>query len=122
MEPFVTTVEIVGNTLEVHLIGWNQLWALKRGFRIPLAHVERAELASPDVTPQGLRAPGTYFPGGRHIAGTWRSRSGKEFWNVRDRSRAVLISLTGEPYTRLVLQVPDPEATVAAIESARAAA
>jgi hypothetical protein len=115
----VTTVEISGNDLVVRFNGLNQLWALKRGFTIPLAHVQQAGLASPGITPNGLRAPGTFIPGGRLIAGTWRSGNAKEFWNVRDRTRAVVTALNGEPYTRLVLQVPDPGTTVAAIESAR---
>lgn len=115
----MTTVEIIGTDLVVSLTGLDQLWALKRGITIPLASVEHAGLAAPGITPDGIRAPGSYIPGGRLIAGTYRSRRGKEFWSVRNRARAVVIALNDAPYTRLVIQVPDPEATIAAIEVAR---
>ncbi|MYX36222.1 hypothetical protein GTY85_22620 [Streptomyces sp. SID8377] len=41
----------------------------------------------------------------------------KVFWDVKDRSKALVIELADEQYARLVLQVDDPRATVALIES-----
>jgi hypothetical protein len=40
------------------------------------------------------------------------------FWDVHDAAKAVVIELTGDPYTRLVIQVDDPAATVAQVEHA----
>lgn len=50
------------------------------------------------------------------IAGTFHQEGEKVFWDVKDRSKAVVIELSDEQYARLVLQVDDPRATVALIE------
>jgi hypothetical protein len=115
----VTTVEIDGDRLRVRLTGWDKVWAMKSGLDVPLDLVRSVEPAPLDLKPRGLRAPGSYWPG-LIAAGTYRRRGGKEFWSVRDKSRAILIDLEDESYDRLVLQVPDPHATLAAIRNALA--
>ena len=112
-----TTIALNDDRLDISVEGWDKVWALKGGFDIPLAHVRAAEIAPAGIKPQGIRAPGTAVPG-RYLAGTWRGRSGKEFWNVRDKANAIVIELTGEDYDRLILEVDDPAATVAAIQAA----
>ena len=41
-----------------------------------------------------------------------------EFWNVRDKTNAIVIELADEDFNRLILDVEDPAATVAAIQAA----
>jgi hypothetical protein len=108
----MTEVAIVGDRLRVRLSGWDRVWALKREIEVPLSQVRSVEPAPPGLHPRGLRAPGSHLPG-VITAGTYRRRSGKEFWSVRSKSRAVVIDLAeGASYDRLVLQVPDPNATL----------
>jgi hypothetical protein len=113
----MTTVEIAGDRLHVHLDGWDRIWAFKRDLEFPLSHVLGVEPVPPGARPRGLRAAGTYWPG-LIAAGTYRRRSGKEFWSVRDRTRAIEIRLNDDAYDRLVLQVPDPAETIATIRRA----
>ena len=113
----MTVVEIVGDRLRVRLDGWDRVWAFKRELEVPLAHVRGVEPAPAEIRPRGLRAPGSYWPG-LIAAGTYRRRAGKEFWSVRDRSRAVVVHVADDAYDRLVLQVPDPSATIAEIRRA----
>jgi hypothetical protein len=113
----MTTVEIVGDRLCVRLNGWDKVWALKSRLEVPLARVRAVALAPADIKPRGLRAPGTYWPGAI-TAGTYRRRRGREFWSVRDKRNAVVIDLEGADYDRLVLQVPEPAATVSSIRAA----
>jgi len=40
------------------------------------------------------------------------------FWDVHDPQKAIVIRLKDERYARLVIEVDDPPATVAAIEEA----
>ncbi|MFF0446689.1 hypothetical protein ACFYT4_09785 [Streptomyces sp. NPDC004609] len=109
-------VSIDGDNLIVEIEGLGKLWALKSRLAIPLAHVRGATI-DPGIVrePKGLRSPGTHFPG-LIVAGTYRTDGGKVFWDVRDPAKAVVIELTDERYTRLVVQVADPRATVALIE------
>lgn len=115
-------VELSSGTLVVHVEGADKLWALKSQLEMPLAHVSGVRLA--DAADQGIykgaRLPGTNVPG-VITAGSFHQKDGWVFWDVHHLDRAVVLSTHDEKYTRLVVEVDDPEATVAAIEAALAA-
>jgi hypothetical protein len=113
----MTAVTIDGETIRVSLEGMDKIWALKRELEIPLAHVRAAAVAPAGIKPWGIRAPGTSIPG-RYRAGTWRGSGTKEFWNVRDDEKALVLDLDGDEYTRVVIETAEPNEVVAAIESA----
>lgn len=110
-------IEIDGQTLRVAMIGLDKVLALKSTIDIPLDHVRSAELA-PEAAHgyHGLRFPGTYLPGvitaGSFFNGQWL------FFDVHDASKAVKIDLDHEHYAALIVEVPDPDATVTAISGA----
>jgi hypothetical protein len=110
-------IEIDGDSLRVDVVGLDKVLALKSSIEIPLNHVLAAELA-PDAARgyHGLRLPGTYFPGvitaGSFFNGQWL------FFDVHDASKAVKIDLDHEHYAALIVEVPDPAATVTAITGA----
>ncbi|MFJ7909515.1 hypothetical protein [Kitasatospora sp. NPDC096204] len=111
-------VGIDGDSLVVEIEGLDKLWALKSRLVIPLANV-RGATADPGIAkePKGIKAPGTYLPD-VITAGTFHRDGERVFWDVHDASRIVVIELADEKYARLVVQVADPQATVALIESA----
>lgn len=111
-------VHIEGDDLVVVIEGLNKLWALKSTLTIPLANV-RGATADPGITrePAGFRSPGTHLPG-TITAGTYRKDGERSFWNLRHRQEAVVIELTGERFSRLVLGVDDARATADRIERA----
>jgi hypothetical protein len=96
----------------------DKLWAFKSSLTIPLANV-RGATADPGIAadPKGIRAPGAHVPG-VITAGTFHLDGEKVFWDVKDPSKAVVIELADERYTRLVLQVDDPRTTVTLVENA----
>jgi hypothetical protein len=103
----------------VDVEGMDQLWALKSRLEIPVSHVTGAE-ADPEVALgwwKGLRAAGTYMPG-VIAAGTFYQEGEKVFWDVHDPHKTVVIHLRDEKYSRLVIEVDDPPATVEAIQEA----
>lgn len=112
-----TRVEAIDDRLRIRLKGWAKVWALKGCLDVPLAAVQRAEAAPAGIKPRGLRAPGAYLPG-VIAAGTYRRRGGKEFWSVRNPARAIVISLAGADYDRIVIEVADPAATLAVLHAA----
>ncbi len=114
----MTTIDITATELVVRLSGWDRLWALKRKLTIPLAHV-RGAAVDPEAKDRfaGIRLPGSHVPG-VVTAGTFRWRKQWWFWSVRKRENVIVVDLENERYAQLVLEVEDPEATVAAIERA----
>ena len=112
-------VELAEDTLVVHVQGMDRLWSLKSRLEIPLSHVVGAE-ANPEVAQgwwQGIRTGGTHVPG-VITAGTFYQEGERVFWDVHDPENTVMIRLRDERYNRLVIEVEDPHATVAAIREA----
>jgi hypothetical protein len=60
---------------------------------------------------QGLRAPGTGFPG-VIMVGTWRSRDGVTFAVCHGRRPALVLDLQDAPYDRIVVTVDEPDETL----------
>jgi len=115
----VAEVELAEDTLSIHVLGMDRLWALRSHLEIPLSHVSGAK-AAPEVARrwwQGIRSGGTHVPG-VIMAGTFHQEGERVFWDVHDPEKAIVIGLMDERYTRLVIEVEDPPATVAAIQAA----
>ncbi len=112
-------VELAEDTLIVHVRGMDQLWALRSRLEIPLSHVVGAQ-ADPQEAQgwwPGIRTGGTQLPG-VITAGTFYQEGERVFWDVHNPEKTVVIKLKDERYARLVVEVEDPPATVAAIEEA----
>ena len=116
----MTKLSISDGQLIVEMQGWDKLWALKSRLEVPLRHVSGARAADGERA-RGLRLPGTYIPG-VITAGTFRSRGENVFWAVHRPQEAIAIDLHDEFYSRLVIQVDDPAAAIAAIQAALTAA
>ncbi len=58
-KPFglMTTIEISGDELVVHVQGWDKLWALTSELRIPLSHVAGVDRAGDAVIIRAVAAP-----------------------------------------------------------------
>lgn len=112
-------VELTEDTLIVHARGMDQLWALKSGLEISLSHVVGADVSAQEAQRwwQGIRTGGTHMPG-VITAGTFYQEGERVFCDSRDPEKAVVIQLRDERYTRRVIGVEDPSATVAAIQEA----
>jgi hypothetical protein len=119
----MTTLEISGATLVVHVEGLDRLWAFKGELRVPLAHIAGVERAAEEARGwfHGVRAPGTHIPGVL-TAGTFYENGGRVFWDVHEPDRAIAVRLHDESYAKLIVEVEDPEAAIAALEAALAGA
>ncbi|MBO1299130.1 MULTISPECIES: hypothetical protein [Enterococcus] len=113
-------VEIKNDQLIISMEGARKLWAMKSEIATPLTNVMGAT-ADPDVwedTPKfgekrvGVDAYGHYF------AGTFVQDSNKIFYDLKRKEDAVVITLKDEEFSRLIIGVEDPQATVAMIEQA----
>lgn len=95
--------------------GWSRVWALKRRIEVPLAAIRLVRRAPAGVGSgwwKGLRLPGTHLPG-VIVAGSYLVEGKWEFWDVRGEGRsAIEVHLSGTRYSRLVVDVADPDAEV----------
>jgi hypothetical protein len=112
-------LELAGDRLVVRFPGASALLAFKRPLAIPLAHVVRVDRATngPEEQLEGFLGLGTWLPG---VVGAPRFRhvSGRVFWNVSDPANAIVVQLEQEHYSRMVIDVADPDGTVAAVRAA----
>jgi hypothetical protein len=115
----VAEVELAEDTMSINVRGMDRLWALRSRLEIPLSHVSGAEAAQEAARSwwQGIRSGGTHVPG-VITAGTFHQEGERVFWDVHDPEKAIVIRLRDERYARLVIEVEDPPATVAAIQEA----
>ncbi|MBL1074720.1 hypothetical protein JK358_09950 [Nocardia sp. 2] len=113
-------LEVVGTTVTVHVTGAHRVLALREHVTFDLANVVSVSVAEVDLRPPWLRAPGAFFPG-VIAAGTFRGKGRKEFWDTLFQGRAVRIELAGGEFTRLVVDVEDPEAAMRMLKAAAAA-
>ena len=97
----------------------DRLWALKSSLTIPLAHVRGARRDTEVARGwfKGLRMPGTHIPG-VIVAGTFYQDGKRVFWDVHRAQNAIVIELDDERYDQLIVEVADPDATVARIGEA----
>jgi hypothetical protein len=61
--------------------------------------------------------PGTQIPG-LLTAGTFYQSDGAVFYDVHDAERTIVLDLEHEHYKRLVIEVENPDAAVALLQSA----
>ena len=117
----MATIDITSTALTVRPSPLHVLLSLTRQVVVPLTAV-RGATADPGAIsePTGIRASGTHVPG-VVIAGRFRRGGDRVFYDVRRRDRIVVVELEpgkGQPWRRLVIEVPDPGAVVEAVERA----
>lgn len=109
-------IELTPQSLIVRITGADRLWALKSHLEIPLVHVIGAERATDEARSwwHGIRLAGAHIPG-VISAGRFYEHGNLVFWDVHDPEKAIGIDLSDERYSRLVIEVDDPEKTIAAV-------
>ena len=112
----MTKVTTSDDKLVVDVEGLDKLWAFKSRLEIPLNHISGVRSGA-DERAKGIHAPGTHFPG-VIAAGTFYQIGKKVFWDVHHSERAIAIDLHDDSYSTLVIEVADPEATIAEIQRA----
>lgn len=119
----MTNVEIQDDCLVARIQGLDQVLALRSELSIPLTHVRGAAVSPPEVrqrwrNPLRLKVLATDLPY-VVMAGSFIFLDGEHaFWDVHDPDRTIVVELDHERFAKLVLEVEDPQATVAAINAA----
>jgi hypothetical protein len=113
-------VTVEKNHVVFDVVGFHKLWSFKDRIRVPKEHIEKVHN---NIRPfsfwKGLRLPGTYFPF-VITAGTYYKRGGKNFWDVVKERNAIVVQLKDEKYKNLIIEVENPEETMAQLNEAAA--
>jgi hypothetical protein len=108
------TVDVSNGQLDINLTGWDRVWTVKKSLSVPVSHIKSIDIKPvPRLNWKTLRLGGAHWPG-KITAGSYWSWEMHEwsFWNIRKAARVVVIELEGEKYSRLVLEVEDPDGLV----------
>jgi hypothetical protein len=113
-------VTIEGDRAVFNVERSHKLWSFRSRLEIPLAHVTNVEENADQVGRwwHGFKLLGTDVPG-LFAAGTFYYHGEIVFWDVRDPAQTVIVTLDHERYKKLIIEVPDPAATVQMFKSAR---
>jgi hypothetical protein len=102
----MTSLEIVGGQLIIHITGWDVVWAFKKEVSFPLASITKAYPYDASISPPWLKNPGTGWPG-VIVAGTYQNLSDRqEFWCNHFKGNTLVMDLANEKYTRIVVDLP----------------
>ncbi|GAA4867929.1 hypothetical protein [Actinomycetospora straminea] len=113
-------IRITADGVVVRFTGTDRVWACRRGVYLPLSRVllarpmarRDAVSASPRVHLPGVSVPKVLR------AGSYGVGERRQLWMVRSAQSLLAIYLRGDPYHRIVVEVPDPEATSRTINEA----
>lgn len=106
-----------GRDLVIEMQGVHSLLAFKASLRVPIASIREAKKAkvAPSLWGRGLRLPGTYVPwvinAGSYYWGDWH------FWDVSDPNKTIEITPGEGKYSRIFVDVEDPEEALGFIEA-----
>ncbi|MGC9668300.1 hypothetical protein ACNTMW_17305 [Planosporangium sp. 12N6] len=110
----MTDIVLTEDSLLVRLTTAEKVASVHGDVSVPLSAVRGVEIVDDALgAAHGLRV-GLGLPGVRKL-GTWLSRSGKEFVDVRKDQPAVRVLLTGEKLDSLLLGTDDPQSLATAL-------
>jgi hypothetical protein len=100
-----------------NIMGWHKIWAFVSKINIPeenivLAYQNEEELKSWS----GWRIPGTYIPYWI-TAGTFYRKGNRNFWDVMNTKKTIIVELKDSFYNKLYIEVENPEETVQLLNS-----
>ena len=111
----MTEVIVTDGKLVIEVQGWDKLWSMTSRLEIPLENVIDVRPADDQVG--GVRMLGTCVPG-VVTAGTFLQEGSWVFWDVHDPAKAIAVDLRDERYSKLIIEVADPAATIRALRRA----
>ena len=121
----MASFEVTPDSLVVHINGLDRVRAFKNRLEVPLDHVVSVEF-DPDDTRREMDAfwKETFMPGAiapsNSLVGTFTEHGDRIFWDVHHPEQAVTINLQHDKYAKVIVDVPDPEATVTRVRQALA--
>jgi hypothetical protein len=103
----MVSIRIDNGLATFRIAGLHKLWALKARIVVPVQNIVAVEGAG--AAPRGgWRIAGTSMPG-LITAGTFRQGGRWTFWDVAHPRAAIVVTLRGHWYSRLIIEVARPD-------------
>ncbi len=105
----MVSIELSGEHLIVHVLGWHKLLGLRSSLSIPLRHIDaiRArprEAHFDDVIRNPWSGVGTYLRG-KLAVGTLDLEDGRSFYDVANPWKTIALDLVGEKLRHVVVEL-----------------
>jgi hypothetical protein len=112
-------VTVDGDCAVFNVEGLHKFWSFRSRLDIPLAHVTDVEANHDQVGRwwRGVKLLGTQMPGVL-TAGMFVYHGEMVFWDINDPAKTIIVSLDHEFYKKLIVEVADPQGTVAILRRA----
>jgi len=95
-----------------NLKGLHKIWALKSNINIPEENIVQAYQNEEELNSwRGWRIPGTYIPY-LITAGTFYRKGNRNFWDVMNTKKTIIVELKDSFYNKLYIEVENPEETI----------
>jgi hypothetical protein len=107
----MVSISVQGSICTIKVLGFHKILALKNQIQINKQNIKNIKIAEKGLHSPIVKAPGTRIPG-IITAGTYIGNGKKEFWDKGNKNQAIEIELENEKYTKIVIDVADPEATI----------
>src|SRR5215469_14314829 len=113
------SITLTPDALIIDIEGTDKLWALKSRLQVPLANVAAVAPAESEAREwlHGIRLGGTHMPG-VITAGRFYPHGKWVFWDVHDPAKAIGIELRNEHYSKLIVEVGNPEHQISQVRQA----
>lgn len=114
-------IHFTHENLVLEVKGSHKFWALRSVLDVPLEHIKSVH-ADPKPAMgwfQGLKIAGADIPN-FFRAGFFYQEGEKVFWDVRHAKNTIVIEMEDEGFSKLIVEVSDPEAAVQEIRNAMA--
>ena len=104
----MVNIHIEDGLATFQIAGLHKLWALKSRIVVPVQDIVAVD--GPEAAPRwaGWRMAGTSMLG-LITAGTFRQDAQWTFWDVVQRHAAIVVTLRGHRYSRLIVEVARPD-------------
>ena len=109
----MVNIRIEGDVAVFEVAGWDKVWAFKSSLEIPSVHISDV-YADPHPAMgwfQGLKIIGTGLPN-IFKAGTFCQQGEFVFWDVRNPQNTIVVELVHEDFSKLVIEVAEPDAVI----------
>ena len=104
----MVSIHIEDGVATFRIAGLHKLWALKSRIVVPVQDIVAVDGSEAAPRWAGWRVAGTWMPG-LITAGTFREDAQWTFWDVAQSHAAIVVTLRGHWYSRLIIEVAHPD-------------
>ena len=104
----MVSIHIEDGVATFRIAGLHKLWALKSRIVVPVQDIVAVDGSEAAPRWAGWRIAGTSMPG-LITAGTFRRDAQWTFWDVAQPDAAIVVTLHGHWYSRLIVEVARPD-------------